>query len=480
VLCSATDLNNLNNLSLEVMMAPIDVRASSPEIAFEILWDSGTDVPEQSNKRFVTKVMRLLQARGWSEYNIRTVNETLRRSKRMEKVPSAFVIYTDMIAHSMISNKVRNTLGILLNHSRSIAYSPESLSIGNPKAVLRELGYSDREITYVLKALRREKILCKIRNTGGFLITRVSSNGIENPLGEIPFVKQEYNQEYNKDNQSECEEFGALMASFREKWPEGLNQIVGVGKMSKEIREMVQIVASAEITDQELAPVLITGETGTGKELVAEMIHKRSRRRNESFCPINCAAVPGELLESELFGHEQGAFTGATRQKPGWFDIADQGTIFLDEIGDTEPAFQSKVLRVLENGQYSRLGGTKMLKTRARVLAATNRNLAKMIEEGSFRPDLLYRLDVFSIHISPLRQRIEDILPIFAFLVVKRERGLKIQYRLTPSACNKLVGYRWPGNVRELRNVALRACVFAETGLVRDEHIRFSSHGRPN
>jgi two-component system nitrogen regulation response regulator NtrX len=208
--------------------------------------------------------------------------------------------------------------------------------------------------------------------------------------------------------------------------------------------------------------VLITGENGTGKEIVARSIFRASKRRGKPFVKVNCAAIPGELIESELFGHEKGAFTGATESKPGKFELADGGTIFLDEVGDMSPGTQAKVLRVLEEQEFERVGGKKPIKVDVRVIAATNQDLEEKIKEGEFRPDLYFRLNVIPIRVPPLREHPDDIPQIAEhFLTKYAAEHNQPPKRLTKDATNVLKGYEWPGNVRELRNIMERLAILS-------------------
>ncbi len=215
------------------------------------------------------------------------------------------------------------------------------------------------------------------------------------------------------------------------------------------------------------APVMITGESGVGKEVVAKAIHQFSMRAQHEFVAINCAAIPPNLLESELFGHEKGAFTGAVSRRLGRFEQCSQGTLFLDEIGDMPLEVQSKLLRVLQEGQFSRVGGNDTLTTDARILAATNKKLESEVAEGHFREDLFYRLNVVRIHIPPLRERPEDI-PLLAKFFLERLSSASAgqAYRFSPAAIESLTDYHWPGNVRELENTIQRAVVLANTNVL--------------
>ncbi len=213
--------------------------------------------------------------------------------------------------------------------------------------------------------------------------------------------------------------------------------------------------------------VLITGETGTGKELIAGLIHSRSPRASEAFVKVNCAALPETLLESELFGHERGAFTGADRRRVGRFEEASGGTLFLDEIGDITVATQAKLLRVLQDQEFHRLGGTRALRTDARLVAATNRDLGEAIRMGTFRQDLYYRLDVIGIHLPPLRERPEDLTALCERTIRELARDFdKPVSGLTADAWSRIRAHLWPGNIRELRNVLERAILTSATGRI--------------
>lgn len=238
-------------------------------------------------------------------------------------------------------------------------------------------------------------------------------------------------------------------------------EIVG---QSEEIKLAISKIKHVADTD---ANVLLLGETGTGKELFARAIHHSSRRGDSSpeDCPlvkVNCAALPASLIESELFGHVEGAFTGATSDKVGRFQLADGGTIFLDEIGELDPELQAKLLQVLQDGEFESVGSTKTIKVDVRVIAATNRDLRAAMKRGSFRPDLYYRLAVFPIEVPPLRLRRDDIPLLVWHFIEKKQHGLgKTISRISPNAMNALVEYDWPGNVRELENVVERAMILS-------------------
>jgi len=235
---------------------------------------------------------------------------------------------------------------------------------------------------------------------------------------------------------------------------EELHRIIGDSEKTRTILEQIKQVAPTS------ARVLITGETGTGKELVAYWLHHLSARHDRPFIKINCAAIPKELLESELFGHEKGAFTGALNSRPGRFELADTGTVLLDEIGDMDPRLQAKLLRVLETGEFERVGSNHPLKVDIRIISATNKNLAEEIEKHNFREDLYHRLNVFNIHIPALRERPEDI-PVLARYFLDtycRQNGVSSK-RFASDALDYLSGQNFPGNIRELKNLIERAAI---------------------
>ncbi|MGI6630583.1 MAG: sigma-54 interaction domain-containing protein [Bacillota bacterium] len=233
----------------------------------------------------------------------------------------------------------------------------------------------------------------------------------------------------------------------------------------------VRMAKRAAQTD---STVLLTGESGTGKELFAHAIHKTSPRNSRPFVKVNCAAIPDNLLESEFFGFEKGAFTGANKPKEGMFDLANKGTIFLDEMGEMSLPLQAKLLRVLEEGEMFRVGGTEPVKVDIRVIAATNRNLKEQVKQGKFREDLFYRLNVINIELPPLRERSEDIVPLAECLLQKINRKMgKAIKGFSPGACRVLVLYQWPGNVRELRNCIERAVIMTEGEIITEHDLQF-------
>jgi len=251
-------------------------------------------------------------------------------------------------------------------------------------------------------------------------------------------------------------ELGEFVDSGSDRCSAEFEGIVGTSPALRRVLDQVRMVAPTGAT------VLIEGETGTGKELIARAIHMHSDRRNRPFVKVNCAAIPAELLESELFGHERGAFTGALAQRIGRFEAANGGTLFLDEIGEMPLHLQTKLLRVLQEQEFERVGGNRTIQVDVRIVAATNRDLKAMVEENKFRADLYYRLAVFLLNVPPLRERCEDVEPLTRYFVQKHARGMGRNIKSIPTdALEALTNYNWPGNIRELQNVIERSVVLS-------------------
>lgn len=261
-----------------------------------------------------------------------------------------------------------------------------------------------------------------------------------------------------------ADENRALRSQLQERYE--FHNIIGHSPQMQEVFKMIEKIAPSQST------VMIYGESGTGKELVARALHSHSKRRDQRFLAVNCAAIPDSLLESEMFGYERGAFTGAIAQKKGLFEEADNGTLFLDEIGDLDVMLQAKLLRVLQEGEFQRVGGTKTLKANVRVLAATNKNLEEEVKEGRFRQDLYYRLNVVPIFLPPLRAKKEDIPSLAAhFLEKYNARHGKQVKRITSNAMKRFLDYRWEGNVRELESVIERSVILADGDVIDVESL---------
>jgi two-component system nitrogen regulation response regulator NtrX len=288
-------------------------------------------------------------------------------------------------------------------------------------------------------------------------------------LGAFRFIEKPLSKDYVLDAAREGLELGSLRRENRtlRSALETRYQIVGESTTLKRIMEQVQRVAPTNAT------VLVHGESGVGKELIARAIHRHSPRARERFVQVNCAAIPEELIESELFGHERGAFTGATEKQTGKFELADRGTIFLDEVGDMSPKTQAKVLRVLQEGEVERLGSSRTIKVDARVIAATNKALEQEIAENRFREDLYFRLSVIPIAVPPLRDRLEDIPALVQHFTAQFSReNNRRPARFSPAALEALAQARWRGNIRELRNSVERLLIMVDRDVVEGDDVR--------
>ena len=253
----------------------------------------------------------------------------------------------------------------------------------------------------------------------------------------------------------------------------GIPKIIGDSPAIQGVSREIQRVAPTDAT------VLLTGESGTGKEVFSRAVHRLSPRREKPFVTVNCAAIPHTLIENELFGHEKGSYTGAVSRKIGKFELADQGTMFLDEIGELHHSVQAKVLRVIEEQSFERIGGLETIRVNARVVAATNRDLQSLVERREFREDLFFRLSVFPIHIPPLRDRLSDVRLLAQFFVDKFSRDLKRQgLQLSPEAARALEAYSWPGNVRELQNTIERSVILSDGKQIKPEDLNFAFQQR--
>jgi transcriptional regulator with GAF, ATPase, and Fis domain len=254
----------------------------------------------------------------------------------------------------------------------------------------------------------------------------------------------------------------------------GYRRVVGASREWRQVLKQATQVATTDTT------VLLLGESGTGKEVVARFLHRGSLRSKGPFIALNCAALPEQLLEAELFGYERGAYTGAVQSKPGQLEQAAGGTLFLDEVAEMRPSSQAKFLRVLQEREFQRLGGTRVLRADARVVAATNRDLQKSMADGHFREDLYYRLNVFAIELPPLRHRRDDILPLSEAFLAEIGRGLGTPPAgVSRDARQMLTDYHWPGNVRELRNILERAAILCDGGLIAPEHLALNVSAPP-
>ncbi len=282
--------------------------------------------------------------------------------------------------------------------------------------------------------------------------------GAENYISKTPRLKElKLKIAYSLENRILKSRARSLEKEFQKPY----KQIIGESRLVKELRETIYLFAKNENT------ILITGESGVGKELVARQIHVHSKRKQKPFTTVNCAAIPKELLESELFGHEKGSFTSADRRKLGKFEIANDGTIFLDEISEMDLNSQVKILRVLQEKEFERVGGTSPIQSSARVIAATNKDLEELVAKGKFREDLYYRLDVLPIHVPPLRERKDDISLLIDHFLEIASYELKLPLKVfSEDAVNIFTKYDWPGNIRELQNYITRAVILSSNTII--------------
>jgi len=303
----------------------------------------------------------------------------------------------------------------------------------------------------------------------GASITKTTAIDFESTIRVLTILSSIFAQSIRSHdiNLKEKERLKELKLYYKMEWDSKVHNfgdIIGESPKMKSVYHVVERIAESNVT------VLVRGETGTGKELVAAAIHKRSKRREEPFIKLNCAAITDTLIESELFGHEKGAFTDAKEARKGRFELADGGTLFLDEIGDISASAQVKLLRVLQEREFERVGGSKTVKVNVRLVAATNRNLEEMVKNGSFREDLYYRLNVIPIDLPPLRERGDDIALLVNFFLQKSMSNHKKRIVITDEAMDILCQYTWPGNVRELENTVERIVLMgSEDGISADE-----------
>ena len=303
----------------------------------------------------------------------------------------------------------------------------------------------------------------------GLVVTRLLLMPVKRFMqraNDIPVISRPEDEQYRRKQVDEIKHFKSVFERVedvltkldaRQLFPE----IIGDSRVMRGLLRRIQMVAPTD------SSVLIFGESGTGKELVASSIHRNSRRKQTPFIKLNCVAIPPDLLESELFGHEKGAFTGATARKPGKFELAHGGTIFLDEIGDMPIGLQAKILRVIQEKEFDRVGGTRTVQVDVRIICATNKDLSQMVKEGTFREDLYYRINVFALQLPTLRERKEDIPLLVDDFLARTTPDIGI----SSSALQMMIGYTWPGNVRELQNTVERAAVLSQGQKIAVAHL---------
>jgi two-component system nitrogen regulation response regulator NtrX len=336
----------------------------------------------------------------------------------------------------------------------------------SPEAMLLDIAMPGRDGVAILEEVRREWPDLPVLMMSGHATIETAVRATQ--LGAFDFIEKPLSVDKLLLTLRHAVEHARLERENRRLRAErlGAHEILGESAPMRQLKEQIGLAAPTN------GWVLITGENGTGKERVARQVHMRSRRADGPFVEVNCAAIPEELIESELFGHEKGAFTGAIAQKRGKFELADQGTIFLDEIADMSLRTQAKILRILQEHKFERVGGTETIEVDVRVIAATNKSLEKEIQEGKFREDLYYRLNVIPFHVPPLRERREDV-PILASAFVEEfcaDSALPLK-DITVRAMNLLQAYAWPGNVRELRNVIERLVLMTPGAKIKPEHL---------
>ncbi|MDQ7990805.1 MAG: nif-specific transcriptional activator NifA [Candidatus Dactylopiibacterium sp.] len=360
-------------------------------------------------------------------------------------------------------------LGLILEEGRTVALP----SILSQPRFLNRLGIYERRLPFIAAPILVEGVLQGVlavqpnRLDDGLLAVRTRFvEMVANLIGQSAFRSREAPAGTPAATAPQPQAEAPAPRAGGPRPPPGLDNIVGQSALMCRIFEQIRMVSKWNTT------VLIRGETGTGKELIANAIHFNSPRARGPYVRLNCASLPENLLESELFGHEKGAFTGAVSQRRGRFEMADGGTLFLDEIGEISPAFQAKLLRVLQEGELERVGGGRPLKVDVRVIAATHRDLEDAVDHGRFREDLYFRLNVMPIRLPALRERLEDVPAIARHLIARIARSQGRALELSDAAVARLAQYTWPGNVRELENCLERAAVMSESGRIDLELIR--------
>ncbi len=388
----------------------------------------------------------------------------------MTPTPATVLVVDDehLIRWSLEQQLRREGYGVLLAETGAEAL--QKAQADPPDLVLLDVRLPDADGLEILESLRAA-------NPEAPVIMITAHGGVESAvramkLGAHDYINKPFDMEELKLTVRKALETKTLrrdVARFQAEVSRGARRddIVGVSRVVGDLKALIRRIAESDATT-----VLLEGESGTGKDLVARVIHFESARASAPFLAVNCVALPEHLLESELLGHEKGAFTDAKSLKKGLFEQADGGTVYLDEIGDMKPGLQAKLLRLIEEKTFRRVGGMRDLQVDVRIIAATNRDLAAAIEAGDFRKDLYYRLKVFPIHLPPLREHPEDILPLAWYFIARFNREMRREVLdIHPEAQACFRGYLWPGNVRELRNVLERAMILATGDELKVEHL---------
>lgn len=345
-----------------------------------------------------------------------------------------------------------------------------------PEAVILDLklpGINGLEVLRRIKEIEKETIVIMITAYG-----EISSAVNAMKAGAFDYIPKPVDLDHlimSLNRALESKKLWLEIAHWRHKELVRFDFVVGTSKAMQDLMHVVENLAKSNTTT-----VLVEGESGTGKELIANMVHGMSPRKDEPFMEINCASLPEQLLESELFGHEKGAFTDAKTQKRGLFELANGGTVFLDEVGEMSLTIQVKLLRVMERMTFKRVGGTRDIKVDLRIISATNRDLAKAVQDGSFREDLYYRLKVVPLLVPPLRERKEDIELLAKHFLNKYNRAFSKDFNeFSPESLHRMRDYAWPGNVRELKNVIERAVLLFDGVRIEPEHLSLGELGGP-
>ena len=386
----------------------------------------------------------------------------------MIAIDPLLLIEDDTVLKKLLANELRS-MGFAVAEAGSLAEARSYLAHHEPRLILTDARLPDAQLMDFLPKLTADYPVIILTAYGSVqeAVSAMKAGAVQylsKPinLDELELeVKRALRQATLQKEHQFCKE------RLRRSSPHAM---VGDSPAIKEVHRLIEAVAGSDAT------VLIQGESGVGKELVAHAIHSQSARAGGNFVALDCCTLQEKLFESELFGHEKGAFTGADKLKTGLIEAAAGGTLFLDEIGEIDLSLQAKLLRVLETGQYRRLGGVKDLRANTRIVAATNRDLASWSKEGKFRSDLYYRLSAFTLHIPPLRDRLQDVPDLVENFLAKRSFNRTQDKKVHPLAMQRLMDYTYPGNIRELRNMVERAVILSgESDEIRPEHFIFES-----
>lgn len=380
------------------------------------------------------------------------------------------LVIDDEIEVGTFFRRLLERKGFNVNLAYSGSQAIELINTTSFKVALIDLKLPDSCGLDLLQQLKNTQPECEAIIMTGYGTTRTAVKAIQ--LGAFDYVEKPF------EDISEVEEliikaleYGRRVTGKTAGQPEWMATAEKVGFVVGNTMKMLRLATVADKIARKNINVLIQGETGTGKEVLARFIHSASPREEETFIPVNCGALPENLLESELFGHEKGAFTGAASQRRGIFQIADNGTLFLDEIGEASLPIQVKLLRVLETGEFLRVGGEKTVKTDVRIIAATNVNLEKAVREKLFREDLFYRLDVVRLELPPLRERKEDIPMLVNHFIARLNKNGTDPLQISPEAMQILLEYNWPGNIRELVNIIDQVFALCEGNIILPSHL---------